>query len=1615
MNLIIIDELGNDADGFAAKLTVGKGNIFRYCISHHNIDDGWDLYAKSTTGSIGQVIIENCVTYANGATLLEPGKTGEGNGFKLGGESMPGAHILRNSISFDNLAKGITSNSGPDCQLFNNTSYGNGAENVSLYTNGKTTNYVIQNIITSKGGKQDKYDFKNQTWTNDGSVYINGSNGQGKTVSDSWFKSIDMTTVPTIVADGSIDMKGLLELNSTAEGKGAVLAANPSPTVIKIGKEISVADEMLENKNWIFTVADFGAVTIEGNTGEAHGLLIDATKGKFAIRAAGDVEINPGTIVKVPVDGASTITFTHGYSNGDILVTDANGYEKSHTFDSANTWKEDAFAYEGKRADYITLEFKGNYYLRNLSVKAAEAVPREIQVGPTAEYKTVQSALNAIDYVPTEKSRVTLSIAPGVYEEEVTVNKPYITFKNADPSKGEVKITYDKASGHDNDPTKNKGTQDSASVTVAAAAKGFEAYGITFENSYNLNPKKLGDIASDRKQTQAVAVVTFADQIIFENCKFIGRQDTLYLKGSSKGQNTADINEARVYLKDCYIEGTVDFVFGDSVAVFEDCELHMAYYSNGGHYTAPNTTLSNIGYVFNNCDFTISDEYAPYIDTATGKFKLDEKGNPVKNIDLGRPWQADHTYPYYGSQSVMINCKMDKAIAADGWKVWDSNTVTNKVRFMEYNSMDLEGNSVNLSSRLSWVRILEEAQAKAFNTVNVLRGSDDWNPSNGDLSQVVTVADVTLNQYRIELPAGETTSLQAKVLPVITTQQVITWKSSDEAIATVDANGKVTAISAGKVEITATTEENGCSVSAEITVKTGRTQVPAVKEIKVEANKVILPGDVLKGTYTYEKDSDNKNDNAKVQWFIVDSATGEEMLVQEGTESFDREYRVVSGDIGYQIKFAVIPETKTTYGNVGDTVKSDATVVVSKPDYKVPELYVRESFTSFGDKYEGVEKLSTVSDKKWIGTNVGKAGNTVKTALTLLHDGTVVSSNKVAWKVVDTSGKAEGDAAFNGNAAVASNIEYQNDASILIYNADKVWTNYTAHTRMRFSPLATGYSALSYWDMYIDYSVESNSGYKVRLSRGGNTNSVVVTLYKVENGIETQVAQDDSTLANKLKQNAGEENPFFRVEMSNNFGEITAKVYLEGSEATGVKLSFVDEAPLTGTVAFENFGKSGCPVIDMLTVEEIIKETELPVDPEPPVEPEVDKEAPVLHYTGKTTIDVAYAQSFKLPEVTAKDNVDESVAVSYVIKNSKGQEVEAIDTKVAGTYTITYTAKDKAGNEAALEIKVVVAAYVSNDDDDYTPSTPSNPSSDTTTPAVDKNIIQNIESGKVPNVEVGKDHKVEVKAETLDKLIDAGLRLVVKGQGVEVSLNNHFLNSAQVIGVAQPIQVAVAPIEEKVAKAVVAQVKSDSKLQMIGDTSMILDLSVKTAEVLTSFNEPLVLSFDLSKVKVEDVSKLTLVSYEKQEDGSIKVVRLGGKYDPVTKTFSALTAKPGQFGVVAAEDLVKVNLTIGSAAVEVNDTVTTQDVSPQIIEGRMMMPLRFIAESLNAEVKWDAKLKQVTLVSEGKTIELRVSTDTEYAAIIKDHRTLVPIRYISEQLDANVLWVPSAKTVEIVK
>ena len=269
----------NDADGFAAKLTCGEGNRFYGCISHNNIDDGWDLYAKSVSGTIGSVTIENCVAYNNGWLTTDDVTAagynyGEGNGFKLGGGYLKGGHKLINCVSFGNHAKGITSNSCPDISITRCTAYNNG--NADSYSIGLNTmdsmlkEWKVSGLISmSKADLTAKADLIPFSQHGDDNYIYNGSesyNNLGQKATDKWFESVDTTIRPSRNADGTIDMHNLLVI------KSGVLSDNVGARLDTTSEEaISVKPQAGEVVSHVFEWTTTKEATCT-EKGEKHGI-----------------------------------------------------------------------------------------------------------------------------------------------------------------------------------------------------------------------------------------------------------------------------------------------------------------------------------------------------------------------------------------------------------------------------------------------------------------------------------------------------------------------------------------------------------------------------------------------------------------------------------------------------------------------------------------------------------------------------------------------------------------------------------------------------------------------------------------------------------------------------------------------------------------------------------------------------------------------------------------------------------------------------------------------------------------------------------------------------------------------------------------------------------------------------------------------------------------------------------------------------------------------------------------------------------------------------------------------------------------------------------------------
>ena len=433
----------------------------------------------------------------------------------------------------------------------------------------------------------------------------------------------------------------------------------------------------------------------EKSTTSYNGLQIDARNGKFSPRATGDTQVNNGTIIYIPLyqDAKGATLKVSGNANGQTLTLDG----QSITLGTPITL-------DATTARYLklTVTGTGSAYLTGIDLDYLSDDSYQthvVKVGANEQYQTIQSALDANQ--SSLKDRLVLAIDPGTYTEAVQVNKPGVIFKNAD-STGQkaVVITYNNYSSNTFDANGNfvpqdnhdLGTSKCGTVIVTAAATGFSAENITFENSYNVT-----DHTKEDEQTPAVAFDSLADQVYLKNCNFIGRQDTVYLQG--KGN--------RVYINGGKIEGTVDFIFGDANALIENAAINMAYYPGRktGYFAAPNTTKGQTGLVFNNCKLTVDSQYGsnaaiylarPWQTTVQTTSKVVNGKTILTAYD---PNTKDSRYTNTSSAVTFINCQLPSDLAQNvfgGWtgKYEDASgkqstvdiTYHPDVRFIEFNN-----------------------------------------------------------------------------------------------------------------------------------------------------------------------------------------------------------------------------------------------------------------------------------------------------------------------------------------------------------------------------------------------------------------------------------------------------------------------------------------------------------------------------------------------------------------------------------------------------------------------------------------------------------------------------------------------------------------------------------------------------------------------------------------------------------------------------------------------------------------------------------------------------------------------------------------------------------------
>lgn len=308
----------------------------------------------------------------------------------------------------------------------------------------------------------------------------------------------------------------------------------------------------------------------------------------------------------------------------------------------------------------------------------------------TGDFTTITAAYNSLSTPTGESDRKTIYVKDGVYKEQLTISKPYISIVGEDPEN--TILTYNVANGDAKPSGGVYGSADCAALTVSG--NDFKAQNITFENSH------LKDTGKD---VQASCVYTYGDRISFSNCNFYSGQDTLcaYSYGA---------NKSRVYFKNCFIQGSVDFIWGGATALFENCTLNEL--RSNAFYTAANTPQGQkYGFVFLNCNLeAVQDSrYTSLVNPSWG--------TPT-SVYLGRTY-GDYCHVSY------IDCNLNAPINPLGWQKMSNFNLNNTAILEEYGCI---GEGSNRSGRVAWSKALTSSEADSYTKQNILEGNDNWQP-----------------------------------------------------------------------------------------------------------------------------------------------------------------------------------------------------------------------------------------------------------------------------------------------------------------------------------------------------------------------------------------------------------------------------------------------------------------------------------------------------------------------------------------------------------------------------------------------------------------------------------------------------------------------------------------------------------------------------------------------------------------------------------------------------------------------------------------------------------------------------------------------------------------------
>ncbi|CAM3675551.1 pectate lyase [Marinicrinis lubricantis] len=429
--------------------------------------------------------------------------------------------------------------------------------------------------------------------------------------------------------------------------------------------ETTFTDTALSNGSRYYYVVSASNETSASTNSESVTAVPAPNNGAPAIPTGIEAAAGDGQVILTwpEVDGATAYNVKRGaFNSGSYTVIASNVSAARY---------QDVGLENGVTYDYVVTAMNENgesYASEPIAVTPARVVV--VAKDGSGDFTTVQEAVNAApDY--SDKRHV-IYIKNGEYREKLTVPESKSKLSFVGESKESTVLVYNDNANTPDENGSPMGTSRSSSVFIYA--DDFIAKNLTIQND------------SGQGTGQAVAAYVRGDRAYFENVRFLGYQDTLYT------------NNGRHYYKNVYIEGDVDFIFGQSTAVFDRSQIHAK--RDGSMLTAASTSQEQpYGYVFLNSTIT-SDE-------------------GIENIHFGRPWR-----PY--SAVAFINTEIHAKIAPYGWDHWGNEANEKTARYEEYNS---SGPGANPKDRAPWSKQLTPQEADRYTVQNVLKGNDQWDPT----------------------------------------------------------------------------------------------------------------------------------------------------------------------------------------------------------------------------------------------------------------------------------------------------------------------------------------------------------------------------------------------------------------------------------------------------------------------------------------------------------------------------------------------------------------------------------------------------------------------------------------------------------------------------------------------------------------------------------------------------------------------------------------------------------------------------------------------------------------------------------------------------------------------